>query len=90
MRFAMILLSLPALALAEPRLSLHIELPAPKLDLDSLFERAVCAAGFTIDGGRLAFTHHGKPLVIIAGRARLTPLIDLSFGGVTALIRFAY
>jgi hypothetical protein len=73
-------------ALAEPTP------PPPRLQLtvDSVFEGAICAAGFTIDSGKLAFVRHGRPVAATIGRSTLTPLVDLNLGGASAVMRFVF
>jgi hypothetical protein len=64
-------------------------------DLDSVFESAIGAAGFGISGGKLVLmrkTREGRreQLAFLVGRARVTPLFDVNFGGATAHFRFTF
>jgi hypothetical protein len=81
-----------AAALAEPApLVARLELaPKQQLTVDSVFEGAIRNAGFAVDSGKLAFMRHGKPVAATVGRSTLTPLVDLNFGGASAVMRFVF
>ena len=81
---------LTAAAAAEPRPpTLHLVEPK-KLTMDSVFEDMLSSAGFRIDDGKLAFVRHGQEVAKVVGRSRLTPLVDVSLGGASAVMRFRF